>query len=149
MKEKLKKFFIQFAKYILIFIILICLYIATLITSSLIPSKLLKNNVTQSSEILKVEGEKKFINLGYKKELLFLFTDALMINTAYSVDSKNLLESCILARKNYIPGQTATVYIDSQYDLGASQNYKDRKRKRFPNSRIIWINAWREHYRII
>ena len=46
-----------------------------------------------------------------------------MINTAYSIDSTNPIESFILDRKNYIPGQTKVVYPDSQYNLGANKKY--------------------------
>lgn len=119
----IKKYLVQLLRYILVFIILICMYLILLTLSGLIPSSWMKDNVTKSSEILNEEGEKKFIDLGYKQESIFLFTDALMINTAYSVDSSNPLESSMLARKNYIPGQTQEVYIDSQYNLGASEKY--------------------------
>lgn len=90
-KRTIKKYAIQATKYILIFIILICIYIITLIGTSLIPSSCMKENVIKSSEILKDEGEKKYINVGYKDASVFLFTDALMINTAYSIDSKTPL----------------------------------------------------------
>ena len=119
----IKLYLVQFLKYILVFVILICIYLITLTLSGLIPSKWMKDNVTKSSEVLYEEGEKKIIDLGYKQESIFLFTDALMINTAYSVDSHTPLESSMLARKNYIPGQTEEVYIDSQYNLGASSKY--------------------------
>ena len=119
----IKPYLIQFLKYILVFIILICIYLITLTLSGLTPSEWMKDNVTKSSEVLYEEGEKKFIDLGYKEESIFLFTDALMINTAYSVDSSTPLASSLLARKNYIPGQTEEVYIDSQYNLGASSQY--------------------------
>ena len=87
----IKPYLIQFLKYILVFIILICIYLITLTLSGLIPSEWMKDNVTKSSEVLYEEGEKKFIDLGYKEESIFLFTDALMINTAYSVDSIYLI----------------------------------------------------------
>lgn len=124
-KRTIKKYAIQATKYILIFIILICIYIITLIGTSLTPSSCMKENVIKSSEILKDEGEKKYINVGYKDASVFLFTDALMINTAYSIDSKTPLESALLDRKNYIPGQTLLEHDDKQYNLGASKNYTD------------------------
>lgn len=128
--KKYKEQLLTIIQYILVFIILISIYIGTLIMSGLIPQKTLEKNVIKSSEILHNEGEKesenKRIDLGYKKEHIFLFTEALMINTAYSVDSNSPLESSMLARKNYIPGQTTKVYIDSQYHLGATKKYKDK-----------------------
>lgn len=124
-EKSIKNYIIYGIKYVLVFIILICVYMLSLIGTSLIPSNWMKNNVIKSSEILKAEGEKKRENLGYKDVYLFLFTDALMINTAYSVDSNSPVESALLARKNYIPGQTLIVHEDQQYNLGASKNYVD------------------------
>ena len=124
MKEnKIKTLFFVLIKYILVFVILIGIYLTLMMITSLIPSSSLENNVRKSSEVLAQEGEKVTYNLGYKEEYIFTFTDALMINTAYSVDSNHPLESSILARKNYIPGQTKIVYPDSQYNLGANEKY--------------------------
>lgn len=125
--EKIKEICINVLRYVLIFIILICVYMSSLILTSLIPSKYMKENVRVSSEKLFSEGEKVNINLGYKEENIFTFTDALMINTAYSVDSSTPLKSAMLARKNYIPGQTSTEHIDNQYNLGASEQYVNKK----------------------
>lgn len=93
--------------------------------SSLIPSSALENNVKKSSEILANIGEKEIYDLKYKEENIFTFTDALMINTAYSIDYRHPMESFLLARKNYIPGQTKIFYKDSQYNLGANEKYKN------------------------
>ena len=109
--------------FILTFIILICIYMLLLTITSLIPSSVLKENVRESSETLYEEGEKVTYDLKYKEENIFTFTDALMINTAYSIDSTHPIESFMLARKNYIPGQTKTVSPDGQYNLGANEKY--------------------------
>ena len=127
MKEKVKNAIIILFKYILIFAILIGTYLILLTVTSLIPSSWLQENVKESSETLESEGEKVPFELGYKIECIFPFTDALMINTAYSVDSTEPLKSAILARKNYIPGQTKAVYGDSQYNLGANKKYINEK----------------------
>ena len=127
MKEKVKNAIIMLLKYILIFAILIGTYLILLTVTSLIPSSWLQENVKESSETLESEGEKVPFELGYKIECIFPFTDALMINTAYSVDSTEPLKSAILARKNYIPGQTKAVYGDSQYNLGANKKYINEK----------------------
>lgn len=126
-KDKIKNISIKLFKYVLVFIILICVYMLLLTISSMIPSTLLQENVKQSSEILALDGEKKQINLLYKKEYIFTFTDALMINTAYSIDNTTPLKSPLLARKNYIPGQTKVEHVDSQYNLGATSKYKNSK----------------------
>lgn len=123
MKEKIKRVSKDILRYILIFIILIGIYVAILTLISLIPSSMLEENVHSSSETLVQEGEKVTFNLKYKEENIFTFTDALMINTAYSVDSAHPIDSFMLARKNYIPGQTKEVYPDGQYNLGANKKY--------------------------
>ncbi len=125
-KKLIKNIAIKGLKYVLVFIILICMYMITLFATSLIPSSWMKENVTKSSETLEKEGERKSINLGYKEVSAFLFSDALMVNTAYSIDSTAPLESMLLARKNYIPGQTLVVHEDRQNDLGASAKYIDK-----------------------
>lgn len=125
--DKFKKFLLNSLKYIFLFIILICVHMLLMLVTSLIPSKQLEKHVIESSEVLFEEGEKKNINLGYKQEYIFNFTDALMINIAYSVDSTDPIQSMLLARKNYVPGQTLQVYIDSQYNLGASEQYINKK----------------------
>ena len=121
MKEKIKRVSKDILRYILIFIILIGIYVAILTLTSLIPSSMLEENAHSSSETLVQEGEKVTFNLKYKEENIFTFTDALMINTAYSVDSAHPIDSFMLARKNYIPGQTKEVYPDGQYNLGANK----------------------------
>ena len=138
-KKSIKKYVIQAIKYILVFIILICVYVLSLIGTSLIPSSCMKANIIKSSEILKDEGEKKAINVGYKNVIVFLFTDALMINTAYSIDSRTPLESSLLDRKNYIPGQTLLEHVDQQYNLGASKNYVDEKENVFQTAELYGL----------
>lgn len=123
MKPKIKNGIILLIKYILIFVILLGIYFAIMTLTSLIPSGMLENNVRESSETLVQEGEKVTFDLKYKEENIFTFTDALMINTAYSIDNNHPIESFILARKNYIPGQTTKFYPDGQYNLGANENY--------------------------
>lgn len=87
-------------KGILIFIILISIFILLLTLVSMIPSKLIRKNVENSLETLKKEGNFPKIKYGINYKL-DNYTDALMINTAYSVDSEEPLKSALLARRNY------------------------------------------------
>ena len=119
----MKKVIKGILRYVLILVVLLGIYFVLLTLTSLIPSSTLEKHVRESSETLVEEGEKVTYNLGYTEENIFTFTDALMINTAYSVDSREPIKSFILARKNYIPGQTEEVYMDRQYNLGANKNY--------------------------
>ena len=125
--NKLKNGIMVIFKYMLLLIILVCIYMLLMLVTSLIPSNWLEKHVRESSEELLEEDEIKTINLGYKEESIFTFTDALMINIAYSVDSTDPITSMLLARKDYIPGQTFQEHIDSQYNLGASEQYINKK----------------------
>lgn len=128
MKDKIKKILKTVTIYILVFIILISIYMVLLTITSLIPSSWMEEHVRESSDTLVKSGkENEVYDLKYKEESIFIFTDALMINTAYSIDSSNPIESFMLARKNYIPGQTKEVHIDNQYNLGANKKYIDEE----------------------
>lgn len=59
MKEnKIKGAFIILLKYLLLLVILVSSYILLMMLVSITPSKLLADNVKQSSEVLVEEGEK-------------------------------------------------------------------------------------------
>lgn len=114
----------EILKYVICFIILIAVYFSLLTITSLIPSGMLKENVSKSADyFLEHGGEKEVVDVGYKEVHLFHFTNALMINNAYSIDSKNPIESWITARKNYIPGVTKTIYTDTPEDLMSASKY--------------------------
>ena len=121
----IKEYLKDFSKYILVFIIVLFVFLLSLFLSSLIPSKYIEENVRKSSEILKKDGEKVTIDLGYKEENLFYFTDAIMLNTAYSIDSNYPIKSMLLDRKNYIPGQTQIEHEEAKYHIGTSPKYVD------------------------
>lgn len=110
-------------QYIIVFLILIAVFMGSLVITSLIPSKWMEENVKESADFLKKIGEKEILYIGNKREDLFLFTDALMINTAYSVDSTHPMESSILARRDYLPGQTTLVHADSPEGLVSPARY--------------------------
>lgn len=116
----------KIAKYIIIFISFIILFIFLLTITSSFPSKLLYNNVKKSSEILLNEGNRKIIYIPYRSTNMQFdnYTDALMINTAYSIDSTKPFESSFLARKNYIPNVTDEIYQDTSGELKSSSKYK-------------------------
>jgi len=106
-------------KYIITFIIMIGVFIFLLTLTSLIPSKKLKDNMNESSEILWEETNKKSVNVFYKSRYIEFdnYSDALMLNTAYSIDSNKPLYSAFVARKNYIPGVTKVIIEDSVGEL--------------------------------
>ena len=110
-------------KYISAYIILLIVFIISLISVCLMPSKSMKENVSESADLLYNEGNRAFFNLSYTLLVLDNYTDALMINTAYSIDNTTPLYSALIARKNYIPGKTKKVYTDSVFELKSASKY--------------------------
>ena len=112
-------------KYFYTFIILIIIYIILGVTTSTIPKNLIEENSKKSAEYLNEYNEGSDIvqkeNI-YKGEYIFNYTNALMLNTAYSIDTNKPMESFMLARKNYIPGVTDVFNKDTQYDLVSASN---------------------------
>lgn len=87
-------------KYFICFIIIICIFNLLLFLSSLFPSNLIEEKVKESSEILYEEGNTyKFFE--FSKLYNNNYTDAIMINEAFSIDNKNPIYSYMSARKNY------------------------------------------------
>lgn len=91
-------------KLILIYFIMVITLILILTIVNLIPRNNIASNVRESLQTFIKEGTFPKINFTYSY-LLDNYTDALMINTAYSVDSNNPLESAILMRRNYRPNE--------------------------------------------
>ena len=109
-------------KYIIIYIILIASFVVTLALSSSFSSNKIYKNVEISSEVLLKEGNRLVKKIPYRNQNMQFdnYTDALMINTAYSIDSKYPLYSAFVARKNYIPEVTTEIYEDSVGELRSS-----------------------------
>lgn len=112
--------------YFVIFILLIVTFISTLFISCSFSSDNIYNNVKESSDVLLKEGNRKIIYIPYRRVKMQFdnYTDALMINTAYSIDSNTPLYSAFIARKNYIPNITQTIEQDSKGELKSASKYK-------------------------
>ena len=85
-------------KLIITFFILLVSEVALLTLVNIIPQKYIKSNVKEASATLHEEGLFPIIDNNF---ILDNWTDTIMINTAYSVDTKKPLESAILMRRNY------------------------------------------------
>ena len=114
-------------KYSSTIIVLILIYFCTLYVTSLIPSSVLKTKVSESAEILLKQGNNYLVPIANKNRYIKFdnYTDALMINTAYSIDSKNPLISSLVCRKNYIPGTTKIEYQDTVSELKSASKYSE------------------------
>ena len=111
-------------KYLKVFIIaLISLFILMLLTS-LIPSNIMRKNVQESADYMMTLGEYNYVNIKMLKAVnKFIYTDTLMLNTAYSIDYKDPIKSFLLARKNYIPGVTKIIHINTPKDVPTAKKY--------------------------
>lgn len=94
----------EFGKLILIFFAVLSILLIILIIVNSIPKKYIENNVKESVQTFINEGAFPKVKFAYNY-LLDNYTDALMINTAYSVDSSEPIKSAILMRRNYRPNE--------------------------------------------
>ncbi|MDO4282216.1 MAG: hypothetical protein Q4D02_01150 [Clostridia bacterium] len=99
-------------KYILIFGVVLSICMLSLYFSCLIPSSKLKANIGESLPVIMKFGSKLHVAIFHKIITFDTFADAMMINTAYSIDSKHPFYSMLFARSNYVDGVTSKTYQD-------------------------------------
>lgn len=116
----------QALKIIITYFVLILSFIILLTVSCIFPSKYIKENVEQSSKTLSQEGNRLRTKIIGRDTIMEFdnYTDALMINTAYSIDNKTPLYSSFVARKNYIPEITEKIYEDTSGELKSASKYE-------------------------
>ncbi len=115
----------KFLKYVIVFILLFLLFNFLLFITSLFPSSWIEENVEQSSKILLEEG-----NFYYFSEEFDIvnnnYTDALMVNEAYSIDNKNPIYSYMSVRKNYkrdLTNETISDTVQEAISINNEENY--------------------------
>ena len=115
----------RFLKYFLTLIILIIVFMGILIFACSFPSSLIRENVASSSKTLNKEGNRKSCLIFSKFQIQEFdnYSDSLMINTAYSIDSKTPLYSAFTAKKDYIPNVTKKILEDKVGELKSSSKY--------------------------
>ena len=131
----MKKILIKILKYSMLFIIIICIFNISLYFACLFDSNILKKNIEKSSKILKTEGYR------YKLSNVFnvksdTYTDALIINEAYSVDNKVPYLSYMKMRKNYRSGITSFEVLEKVGE-GFTINYNEFENKEILSSDTI------------
>ena len=119
-KIRLKKV----VKYIIAFVILFLVFNSLLLLGSLFPSSLIEKNVRESSETLLSEGNYYKISKFFGTEN-DNYTDAIMINEAYSIDNTNPFYSYMSARKNYKKDQTMQELPDTKGELISLNSEED------------------------
>ena len=78
------------------YITLLVIFLTSLVLSSLIPSSLVKNNIGSSIPTLKSEGTYPSTGFSLRQVVLDNYTDPLMLNIAYSIDSKQPIRSALI-----------------------------------------------------
>ncbi len=112
-KNYYKRIIKTILKYLLCTTILVIVFSLCLFLTALISRNVIEKNVQESSEILVKEGvTKNYTNFG-EPTYTDNQTDAIMLNIVYSIDDKNIIESLIRARRNYIPGVTDKTIPDT------------------------------------
>lgn len=124
-EENIKKGLKGFSKYVLVYLIMIMLFMSLLTVTSLIPRELIKENVQTSAKTLNRESNRLLVPIRHLWVMFDNYTDALMINTAYSIDSSTPFFSSMVARKNFVPGKTKLVYMDMPGDLRSASKYEE------------------------
>jgi len=112
-------------KYLIVYLILIVIFLTSLTLVSLIPSKNMYDNTKVSAEILKEQTNRWTIRIRLIPIVFDNYTDALMVNTAYSIDNKAPLKSFMMAKKNYLPGKTRVIIEDQAGELLSAGKYKE------------------------
>src|SRR3990167_4386513 len=82
-------------KFVFSYFVLLSIFLFSIILVCLIPSSLLKNNIGASLVTLKAEGTYPTAGFPLRPIVLDNFTDPVMLNTAYSVDSKQPFRSAL------------------------------------------------------
>ncbi len=115
-------------KYLKVFIIVLISLFILMILTSLIPSSVMRKNVQESADYMMDLGEYHYINIKMLKGVnKFIYTDALMVNTAYSIDNKNPIKSFLLAKKNFIPGITKIIHTNTPKGVPTAEKYLNDK----------------------
>jgi len=82
-------------KFVFSYFVLLSIFLFSIILVCLIPSSLLKNNIGTSLTALKEEGTYPTAGFPLRPIVLDNFTDPVMLNTAYSVDSNQPIRSAL------------------------------------------------------
>ena len=114
----MKKGLEKIIKYVKIWIILLIIFNASLCITSLFPSDIIEENVKSSAEILLEEGNVYKIS-DFSSVTNNNYTDAIIINEAYSIDNTNPIYSYMAMRKNYKKGETQQVFTDTLGELAS------------------------------
>lgn len=111
----------KYLKYMVTFFIMILIFLLFLFLSTLINKDDIYNNMKKSAEILCEEYQnslRKVANIKTDN-----YTEALMLNIVYSMDSRDIVGSILLGRKNFCYDLNQQKIEDSVGELESSAIY--------------------------
>ncbi len=114
----MKNIFKKIIKYAKVWIILFIMFNVSLCITSLFPSEMIEENVKSSSDILLKEGNAYQI-AEFSPIKNNNYTDAIIINEAYSIDNTDPIYSYMSMRKNYKKGETKRGLTDTLGELAS------------------------------
>ncbi len=121
----MKKILKTILKFVVVYLILITVFVTLLTLTSLIPRDMIAEKTRESAEILNSQTNRLYMPIRNLGVMFDNFTDSLMINTAYSIDTKTPFYSAMVARKNYLPGITKTINGDTVGKLKSASKYTE------------------------
>lgn len=130
--------FIPIRNIVLAYISLLIIFIITLYISSKIPSKFLRTHISQSVTILQSEGVYPTTGFPWRKIILDNYTDPLMLNTAYSIQSSEAFKTSLLG-KRYYDNQSGQTQIDNLYTNVLHNPYPNVHYERYWHGYLIYL----------
>lgn len=115
--------FSKLTRFLITFCALFLLALFLLITVSLIPTSALRQNIQKTVVIFQEEGMYPSFGLPFRKIVLDNYTDALMFNTAYSINNADAFKSSLVNLRYY----DESLGTDQIKQLESSLNPKDTK----------------------
>ena len=94
----MEKYIKTFFKYVLIFIIIVSILLGLLVGTAKIPREAIEENVRDSLSFFKEHNGIEEVKVGREYTWLHLYTDSILFNIMYCVDSDKPLESVMWAR---------------------------------------------------
>lgn len=124
--------------FIIAYIGLLLIFIVSLFLTSSIPSSALQKQIDVSVTELQKEGTYPSFGLPSRKVVLDNFTDPLMINTAYSLNSEEAFKSMLL-NKRYSSSTNSTDQIQNLAELYEKNNTPQTGYERYWHGYLIYL----------
>lgn len=127
-------------KLLIVYVILLIIFITALTLSSLIPSALIKQNIGESLITFKKEGTYPSVGISWRQIALDNFTDALMFNTAYSINSNTPFKSALINLRlhNNIDSANQILSLDRLY-LNQTKNTQQVGYERYWHGYLVFL----------